>query len=130
MPADDYICTSKLHNRCNTIYLCAFSVCHQKVKTKLKRAHETGSKHRENLRRSNALKRPAESVEVEEETIASKKGRNSSEFFYPSFQSAPIQIQWDFMALQPGLQKNPRMTRDRLLRCQITSLTALLKQKR
>ncbi|KAI6190315.1 Coiled-coil domain-containing protein 16 [Aphelenchoides bicaudatus] len=53
-------------------YIC--NVCHQKVKIKLKRAHESGAKHRENLRKQTAPKRPATTVitEVEEEPTFKK----------------------------------------------------------
>lgn len=58
--ADDYIC----------------NVCHQKVKTKLKRAHETGAKHRANVQKLSAPKRPAPTqIENEPEPIVSKKGK-------------------------------------------------------
>jgi hypothetical protein len=58
--ADDYIC----------------NVCHQKIKTKLKRAHEASAKHKAKLQKLNAPKRPAPSASIEDEDVpvAAKRG--------------------------------------------------------
>jgi hypothetical protein len=52
-------------------YIC--QICHLKVKTKLKRAHESSAKHRANVQKLNPQKRPAK-TEVEE-IVSAKKGK-------------------------------------------------------
>ncbi|KAI6220856.1 hypothetical protein M3Y99_01589200 [Aphelenchoides fujianensis] len=62
MPADSYVC----------------SLCHVKVKTKLKRAHELSAKHREKTRQQTAPKRPAAAA-VDESEIKRPRPNESIE---------------------------------------------------